>query len=81
MLPFSLLGFAAPVRALLGEDLLTLGAAVLLLLAARFLPPALRRPAALAGVLLAALFLDRTGDLQAAVEPGSSIPDLFLPEP
>lgn len=81
VLPFSLVGFAAPVRALLGEDLLTLGAAVLLLLAARFLPPALRRPAALAGVLLAALFLDRTGDLQAAVEPGSSIPDLFLPQP
>ncbi|MEO8196073.1 MAG: hypothetical protein ABI689_05080 [Thermoanaerobaculia bacterium] len=80
-LPFSLLAFAAPLRAMLGADLLTLGAAVLLLLAARLLPPSLRRPAALIGVLLAALFLDRTGDLQAALEPPSTIPDLFLPEP
>ena len=80
-LPFSLLGFAAPVRATLGADLLTLGAATLLLLVARFLPLSLRRPAALAGVLLAALFLDRTGDLSTALEPASTIPDLFLPEP
>ncbi len=80
-LPFSLLGFAAPVRATLGADLLTLGAATLLLLAARFLPLSLRRPAALAGVLLAALFLDRTGDLSAAIDPGSTIPDYILPEP
>ena len=78
-LPFTLLGFSAPLRATLGADLLTLGAATLLLVAARFLPPSLRRPAALAGVLLAALFLDRTGDLSTALEPGSTIPDLFLP--
>jgi hypothetical protein len=80
-LPFSLLGFAAPVRATLGADLLTLGAATVLLVAARFLPLSLRRAAVFAGVLLAALFLDRTGDLSSALEPASTIPDLFLPEP
>lgn len=80
-LPFSLLGFSTPVRATLGADLATLAAATFLLLAARFVPLSLRRPAALAGVLLAALFLDRTADLSAAIEPGSTIPDLFLPEP
>lgn len=81
ILPFTLLGFSAPVRATLGADLLTLGAASVLLLAARFLPLSLRRPAALAGILLAALFLDRTGDLSSMLEPSSTIPDLFLPIP
>lgn len=80
-LPFTLLAFSPSVRASLGPDLLTLGAATLLLLAARFLPLSLRRPAALAGVFLAALFLDRTGDLSTALEPGSTFPDLLLPEP
>ena len=80
-LPLSLLGFAAPLRAALGVDLATLAAASLLLLAARFLPLSLRRPAALAGVLLAALFLDRTGELQAALEPASQLPDLHVPAP
>lgn len=80
-LPISLLGFAAPVRASLGADLATLAAASVLLLAARFLPLSLRRPAALAGVLLAAFFLDRTSELQAALEPGSKLPDLYLPTP
>ena len=81
VLPFTLLAFSSSVRASLGPDLLTLGAATLLLLSARFLPPSLRRPAALAGVLLAAVFLDRTGDLSAALEPGSTSPDLVLPAP
>ena len=81
MLPLSLVGFSAPVRAALGADLMTLGAAATLLLAARFLPSSLRRPAVFAGVLLAALFLDRSGELSAALEPASTIPDLFLPEP
>jgi hypothetical protein len=80
-LPFSLVGFSAPVRATLGADLATLAAATLLLLAARFVPLSLRRPAALAGVLLAALFLDRTADLSAAIERGPTFPDIFLPEP
>ena len=80
-LPLSLIAFSAPVRATLGPDVITLGAATLLLLAARFLPLSLRRPAALAGVFLAALFLDRTGDLSTALEPGSTFPDLLLPEP
>lgn len=80
-LPLSLIAFSAPVRATLGADVITLGAATILLLAARFLPLSLRRPAALAGVLLAALFLDRTGDLSTALEPGSTFPDLLLPEP
>lgn len=80
-LPFLLTAFAASVRATLGADLLTLGAATFLLLAARFLPASLRRAAAGAGILLAALFLERTGDLSTALEPGSKFPDLFLPEP
>lgn len=80
-LPFLLTAFAAPVRATLGADILTLGAATLLLLAARFLPASLRRAAAIAGILLAALFLERTGDLSMALEPGSKFPDLLLPEP
>jgi hypothetical protein len=80
-LPLTLLGSATPVVAKLGADLLTLGAAALLLVAARFLPLSLRRPAVVAGVLLAALFLDRASDLSAALEPASTIPDLFLPEP
>jgi hypothetical protein len=81
VLPLSLLGYSAALRSALGSNLLTLGAASLLLLAARFLPPSLRRPAALAGALLAALFLDRTSELSAALEPDSSIPDAFLTEP
>lgn len=81
LLPLSLLGLAAPLRAAVGADLLTLGSATLLLVAARFLPLSLRRPAVFAGVLLAALFLDRTADLSFALEPASTIPDLFLPEP
>ncbi len=80
-LPLTLLGFSASMRAALGGDLLTLGAASLLLVAARFLPLSLRRPAVVAGILLAAVFLDRTSDLSAALEPGSKIPDLVLPEP
>jgi hypothetical protein len=81
VLPCTLLAFSAPMRAGLGPDVLTLGAASLLLLAAPFLPLALRRPAAFAGILLAALFLDRTGDLQASYEPGATIPDIFMPQP
>lgn len=80
-LPFLLTALATPVEATLGADFLTLGAATLLLLAARFLPASLRRTAAFAGILLAALFLDRTGDLSTALEPGSIFPDLLLPEP
>lgn len=80
-LSLSLPTMPAVLRAALGTDLLTLGAAASLLLAARFLPPTLQRPAALAGVLLAALFLDRTSALQAALEPSSIIPEQFLPEP
>lgn len=80
-LPLSLLAFPPGLRSALGADLATLGAATLLLLAARFLPPSLRRPATLAGVLLAALFLDRTADLQVMLEPPSSIPDILLSEP
>ncbi len=79
--PLSLIGFSAPVRGALGADLLTLGSASLLLLGARFLPASMRRPAVAAGILLAALFLDRTGDISAALEPSSKIPDILLPEP
>lgn len=54
-----LLLWPAVMRAALSRDLLTLGAAALLLVGARFAPASLRRPAAVAGVVLALLFLAR----------------------
>lgn len=47
----------------LGADRLTLYSAVLLLLLARFVPARLRRPAAIAGLVLATLFLVRAGQV------------------
>jgi hypothetical protein len=76
-LPLAVLLWPEPLRAVLGADRLTLGAAAALLLAARFLPERLRRPAAFAGVLLAALFLARAGDLSqalGAVEGAAALP-------
>ena len=52
-----------PLLAALGADRATLYAAVLLLLLARFIPTRLRRPAAIAAVALAALFLARAGEV------------------
>ncbi|MEO8274636.1 MAG: hypothetical protein ABI639_00340 [Thermoanaerobaculia bacterium] len=80
-LPLSVLGFPEAIRAALQPDFLTLGAAALLLLLARFVPPSLRRPAVFAALVLAAIFLDRTRDLSGAFEPMSRIPDIVLPEP
>lgn len=54
----------------------TLGGAAVLLLAARWVPPRLRRPALAGGVLLAGLFLARATDLSQTL--GSpSLPPLF----
>lgn len=67
-------------RASLGADWLTLGAAVGLLLVARFLPGALGRGAGLAGVALAALFLVRAAELGSILGGGENLP-LELLEP
>lgn len=81
LLPLSLFAAPAALRPHLMRDGLTLLAASLLLLAARFLPPSLRRPAALAGVALGALFLARSAELSAMLETRPTVPDLFFPEP
>lgn len=52
-----------PLLDALGADRATLYAAVLLFLLARFFPVRLRRPAAIAAVVLAALFLARAGEV------------------
>lgn len=54
-------------RAALVGDLATLAAAVGLLALARFVPLSLRRPAAIAGVVLALLFLTRSAELSSVL--------------
>ncbi len=70
--PLYLLGLPVPVRGAMirGGDLLTLIAAVLLLLLSRWVPHRLRRPAAAAGVFLAALLLARASELTASLPEG-----------
>jgi hypothetical protein len=62
----------APLRAVLWNQglQLTCGAAALLLLAARWLPRALRRPAFAIGLLLAAIVLGQAGRVSQALAPG-----------
>lgn len=60
--------------AALGGDLLTLVAAVPLLLAARFLPGRLARFAGVAGLLLAAIFLARATRASATLGTGDQLP-------
>lgn len=60
--------------AALGGDLLTLVAAVPLLLAARFLPGRLARFAGIAGLLLAAIFLARATQASATLGTGEQLP-------
>ncbi|HVT59392.1 MAG TPA: hypothetical protein VHR45_13450 [Thermoanaerobaculia bacterium] len=63
-------------------EVVTLGAAALLLVSARWLPPALRRVALAAGVLLAALALSRAADLSESLAPGPTTEPLPpLPAP
>lgn len=64
----------AELRRALGIDLLTLAAAAALLLAARFLPAPLRRPAGAAGLALAVLFLARAGAVSAILGGGDRLP-------
>lgn len=76
-LPLAVLLWPEALRAVLGADRLTLAAAAALLVVARFLPERLRRPAAAAGILLAALFLARAGELSqalGAVEGAAGLP-------
>jgi len=62
----------APLRAVLWNQglQLTCGAGVLLLLAVRWLPRALRRPAFAIGLLLAAIVLGQAGRVSQALAPG-----------
>jgi len=53
----------ATLKRAVAADAATLGAAALLLVLARFLPRSLRRAAALAGLLLALLFLERSAEM------------------
>lgn len=64
----------AELRRALGIDLLTLAAAAALLIAARFLPASLRRPAGGAGLLLAVLFLARSAAVSAILGGGDRLP-------
>jgi hypothetical protein len=68
-LPLYALLLPAPLARALGAhgQWLTLAAASLLLLGARWLPPALRRPALLGGTLLAGLYLGQAARLSAGV--------------
>ncbi len=63
-----------PLLAALGADRATLYVAILLLLFARFLPARLRRPAAVAAVALAALFLARAGEVSQALGLTETVP-------
>lgn len=64
----------------LGPDLLTLAAAVPLLLAARFLPRSLARLAGTAGVVLATIFLARSASTSAALGTVEQLPyELLAP--
>jgi len=65
-------------RDALGADRATLGAALILLLSARLVPARLRRPAAIAGVLLAALFLARAGEISQALGLTQTLPSEAL---
>jgi len=67
-LPLGALAAPLMLRNALRPDLLTLGAAVVLLAVARFLPGALSRPAAAGGVLLAALYLSQSARITAMLE-------------
>jgi hypothetical protein len=67
-LPLGALALPAPLRSALRPDLLTLGAAVALLAAARFLPGRFPRPTAAAGVLLAALYLAQSARVSSMFE-------------
>ncbi|MGE0641128.1 MAG: hypothetical protein AB7G12_00145 [Thermoanaerobaculia bacterium] len=81
------LGFVvapSPLRHAAGPDLWTLGAAVTLFVLAPLLPTRaarLARPAALAGVALAAVYFARTAELSAVLEHPEQIPDILFPEP
>jgi len=63
-----------PLVAALAHDLPTLYSALVLLLVARFVPRRLRRPAAIAGVLLATLFLVRAGEVSQSLGTRETLP-------
>lgn len=65
-------------RAALGADRLTLFAAAALLLAARFVPPSLRRAAGWAGFALAALFLARSAEVSRILGATERLPGILL---
>jgi hypothetical protein len=65
-------------RRAMGGELRLLPVAALLLLAARWLPASLRRPAAAAGLVLAALLLARAGQVGAILGGAETVPDELL---
>jgi hypothetical protein len=67
-------------RRAMALDLLTLGAAIALLLAARRVPPSLRRATGVAGLLLAVFFLVRAGAVSSILGGGDLLPiELLAP--
>jgi hypothetical protein len=67
-------------RRAMALDLLTLGAALALLLAARWVPPSLRRVTGVAGLLLAVFFLTRAAAVSAILGGGDVLPvELLAP--
>ena len=74
------LTWPSALRRAMALDLLTLGAACALLLAARFVPLSLRRATGAAGVVLAIFFLARSGAVSAILGGGDVLPiELLLP--
>lgn len=67
----------ASARGALGTDTLTLIAAAVLLVAARFVPPALRRAAGVAGLVLAVLFLARAAEVSRILGGSGTLPELL----
>ena len=78
----ALLGLAllwpAAMRLALARDLVTLAAAVALLAAARFVPESMRRAAAIAGIVLALLFLARSTELSRAMGTNEQLHEFEL---
>lgn len=81
LLPLGYLTSPPELRLGLGVDALTLAAAALLLLAARFVPADWRRAVACAGIVLAALHFARAAEISATFEPRQFAPESAEPAP
>jgi hypothetical protein len=81
LLPLGYLASPPELRAGFGADILTLAAAVLLLLVARFVPADWRRAVAIAGIALAALHFARAAEISATFEQRQFTPESVDPRP